>query len=81
MVHMEAPCPPDRVCLEDKLRGDPQKAPISVPHPEAALADPLKPLRWAVGDPRGAKGRKETCVGAEDDEVEAEEEGEEDEGV
>lgn len=59
-----------------------QKAPISVPHPWAALVGPLKPLRWAVGDPRGAKGLKETCSGAEDDEVEEEEvEGEEEEGV
>lgn len=61
-----------RVCLESKSRAGPQKAPISVPHPEAALADPCKPLRWVVVDPRGAKGRKETCGGAEDDEVEEE---------
>lgn len=61
---------------------DPQKAPISVPHPWAALADPLKLLRWTVGDPIGAKGLKEICGGAEDDEVEEEEvEGEEEEGV
>lgn len=61
----------------------PQKAPISVPHPWADLAAPLKPLRWAVGEPRGAKGLKETCSGTEDDEIEEEEEveGEEEEGV
>lgn len=83
MVCMGAPCPLYRVRLENKTGVDPQKAPISVPHPWADLADPLKPLRWAVGDPRGAKGLKEICCGAEDDEVEeeAEVEGEEEEGV
>lgn len=61
---------------------DPQNAPISVPHPWADLADPLKTLRWPAGDPRGAKGLKETCSGAEDDKVEEEEvEEEEEEGV
>lgn len=75
MVHLSGPCPVSTVCLEK-----PQKAPISVPHPCAVLADPLKPLRWAVG---GAKGLKEICGGAEDDEVaeEEEEEVEEEEGV
>ena len=70
--------------MENKTGSDPQKAPISVPHPWAALADPLKILRWAVGDPRGANGLKETCGEAEDDEVEEEEaevEDEEEEGV
>lgn len=61
---------------------EPQKAPISVAHPLAVLADPPKVLRWAVGDPRGAKGLKETWGGAEDDEVAEEEvQGEEEEGV
>lgn len=84
MVYIGGPCPLHRVHLENqKIRAAPQKAPISVPHPWAALADALKPLRWAVGDPRGAKGLKDTCRGAEDDEVEEEEEveGEEEEGV
>lgn len=83
MVHMGDPCPLYRVHLENKTRVDPQKAPISVPHPWADLADPLKPLRWAAPDPRGANGLKETCSGAEDDEVEEEEEveGEEEEGL
>lgn len=60
--------------MGNKTRLKPQKAPISVPHPWVDLAVPFKPLRWAVGDPRGAKGLKETCVGAEDDEVEEVEE-------
>lgn len=84
MVHMGAPCPLYGVHLKNKTRANPQKAPISVPHPWADLADSLKPLRWAAGDPRGAKGLKETSSGAEDDEVEEEEEeveGEEEEGV
>ncbi len=84
MVHMGDSCPLYRVHLENKTRVDPQKAPISVPHPWADLADPLKALRWAAGDPRGAKGLKETCSGAEDEEVEEEEEeveGEEEEGL
>lgn len=83
---MGAPCPLYRVHLETKTRAYSQKAPISVPHPWADLADSLKPLRWAAGDPRGAKGLKETSSGAEDDGVEEEEEeeeveGEEEEGV
>lgn len=45
------------------------------------MVDPLKPLRWAVGDARGVKGRKETGVGAEADEVPEVLEGEEEEGV
>ncbi len=46
------------------------------------MADSFTPLRWAAGDPRGAKGLKETSSGAEDDEVEEEEvEDEEEEGV
>lgn len=83
MVHTGAPCPLYRVHLENKTSVDPQKAPISVPHPWADLADPLKPLRWAAGEPRGAKGLKETCSGTEDDGVEEEEEveGAEEEGV
>lgn len=80
MVHMEL-----HVHLTEfigKTGVDLQKAPISVPHPWADLADPLKTLRWPAGDPRGAKGLKETCSGAEDDKVEEEEvEEEEEEGV
>lgn len=56
--------------LEDD--SDPQKAPISVPHPEPGLHELLRPLRWGVGDPRGAKGRKDTWgveeVAGEDEE-------------
>lgn len=44
VVHMGAPCPLYRVHLENRTRVEPQKAPISVPHPWAALAAPLKPL-------------------------------------
>lgn len=45
-----------------------QNAPISVPHPWTDLLDTFRPLRCAVGDPRGAKGLKEACVGEEADE-------------
>ena len=57
----------------DCARGHRQNAPISVLH-FTDLAEPLGPLRWAVGDPMGAKGLKETCCGVEEEEEEEEEE-------